>query len=250
MSVSPPAEAGVPPASRQAEIVLVALRGEDTVAFTAPYENITLGTVSAHLAAHGVPALLLDESLAEQGRLACLDAARSARMVVVDAAFRTMAESLGFCRALRELGATARLVLLGDAARCDPEGLIEGHPELDAVVLGEPEPTVLALYSRTDWVASVPGAVVRAGGRVRPPPAGGRGVVAGPQTTSPGRIGATCGPCSSTARWRTCSAAAGARPGAPSAWSALVTGIPQAARPATAGRPGARLTSPLRSRTS
>src|SRR5512132_4450138 len=129
--------------SHAPEVVLVHLAGVWSTAYSAPYENLDLGSLATCLERTGVRVLIVDEALGPGGWDACVEAALSARrVVVVDVLYRTIGDALRFAAQIRGSGDAPLLLLTGDAARSSARHLVEKVDVIDGVIVGDPGPAI------------------------------------------------------------------------------------------------------------
>lgn len=132
-------------AESAAEVILIHLQGEASLAYTSPYENVRLGSIAACLAKAGLSVRLVDSALSGRSAEQCAELACTAtRMVVIDFLYRTMSDGLKVCAHLRDTCAEGVLVAaVGEAAEACSRHLVDSGL-VDLVPLGDPEPVLLA----------------------------------------------------------------------------------------------------------
>lgn len=141
--------------------MLVHVAGEPSVAYTAPYECLRLASIATVLERQGFSVRLVDTALEPDGWEVGLRSSVGAEAVVVDALFRTMESALAFGSELRGRGTAGKVILVGDAARGSAVHILQSCPQIDAVVLDDPETIVPELVRSFRTREVPPGVVVR-----------------------------------------------------------------------------------------
>lgn len=142
-------------------VTLVHLAGDSTVAYTAPYESLMLGTIAACLARRDVDVSIVDTGFDPTSVDELAAHLAETDIVFIDALFRTVAPALDLAENARAIGCRAKLVLVGDAVRGSAVKILESYPAIDAVVVDVDVAGAAVDLVEATWIDPVAGAVIR-----------------------------------------------------------------------------------------